>query len=276
MSSANSAAFPTPNPASPAWNIYLDNQPFNLTNLYGNETTLSLAIIDLFTKNILVQTGVYGSCFGATAVLMIVLLVLCDRKKIRKPLFLVNFSGLLVQCSRNLISLSLNCNTLTYGIGQVWLNAEAQYPQAEGTFRQVIFVILGPIFYALLLVSLIFQIRAVFPPQFSFQRILTIVLSVIAFALVGCEVAEQGIFLDFVFQNQQNLFYRVTPGLNDTIQVGLAVYVGVTCLLLVLKLFLAIRRRYLLGMRQMGPFHVFIIVFGQCLIIPCTLIIRFI
>ena len=49
-----------------------DSQPFNLTNF---ETTLSLGLLDVFIKNIVVQTTVYGVCVGATALLMIVLLV---------------------------------------------------------------------------------------------------------------------------------------------------------------------------------------------------------
>ena len=49
--------------------------------------------------------------------------------------------------------------------------------------------------YALLLASLILQIRAVFPPQYRFQRILAIILTALAVPIVGCEAAQQGIFM---------------------------------------------------------------------------------
>ena len=269
-----STAIPTPDPNLAAWNIYVDNQNFNVTSLTGEPTTLSLADINSFTKFLLVQTSIYGVSVGTTGIMMIVLLVYCDKKKARKPIFIVNFLGLLCQCVRNIIAIAGSCNLLWYGIGEIYLGGVAQFSMAERTYRTIIFSIFSSIFYALILASLIIQIRAVFVPQLARQRtFVTIILSFIAFVIVSCWTAYQVLVIltTYVVIYEQEYYTKPLTPLYNTTQGGVTAFVGLACLFLVVKLYVAVRRRHSLGFQQMGPMHVPLIVFVQCLIIPCTI-----
>lgn len=265
------STIPTPNPTSSAWSVYIDNQGFNLTSLNGNETTISLSVIDSWTKVLIAQTALYGVSCGATGLLMIVLLVYTDKKKTRQPLFIVNFLSLLVQCSRNIITIAENCNAQWYGVGQIWLGGLAQYSVADSTFRTIIFVVINPVFYGLIFASLILQIRAIFPTHLRLQKnILTGVLTVAACALLACWTSYQVFVVMSLFNWWDSS--RPVPWLYTTVQVGVTIFVGITCLSLVLKFYIAVRRRHRLGLYEMTPFHVLLITSTQCLVIPRTFI----
>src|SRR5579871_3989988 len=89
MASATASVL-TPNPTSPAWSIYVDNQVINFTIMYGGIDSVPLYLIDGSTHQFLSQMGIFGANAGATGVTLIVMFIFTDRKKFRTPLFLVN------------------------------------------------------------------------------------------------------------------------------------------------------------------------------------------
>src|SRR5271154_668645 len=107
MTSPSSTSIPSPNPSSPAWSIYLDNQSFNLTTLDGSETTLNLSIVNAQTYQIGLVNAIYGITIGATAVTLIVVFIFADATKMRKPLFILNTLSLIIQFFRGVLSVAM-------------------------------------------------------------------------------------------------------------------------------------------------------------------------
>ena len=103
--STTSDTIPTQNTYGYDWNIYIATQSFNVTDLFGNQTTLSFPEINTFEWGIIGQSASYGFTVGFTSMLMIVLLILMDRKKAMRPIFIFNFASLFLVCAREIISL---------------------------------------------------------------------------------------------------------------------------------------------------------------------------
>jgi hypothetical protein len=237
---------PTPNPSSAAWSKYLDNQSFNLTGLNGSPVTFTLPEFNSWIRSIASLTSLVGFTIGATGITTIVLLIYIDPKKVRKPLFIVNLLAVTLQCLRGIENL-IELNTFYIsGLGQTFLNAKAQYSVAQNVAANVVFSLMSPFFYALVLVSLVLQIRVIFVAQPTIQRILTYVLSLMAVFITGCWTAYQVEYIKSIFApSTTSLSPKVSPWLYNTTEGGVIAFVGLCCLLLVIKLFLAICWRYM-------------------------------
>lgn len=261
---------PTPDPTSAAWNEYIDNQSFNLTGLDGTEVTIPLSALNYMIYVNLAGIAMNGVVIGATGVTMIVLLIFGNRKKARMPLYIINFLSLILQLVRNIITVSGMCQLDVYGFGEIVFGARAQFSKAHWAGPPTFIAATNPIFYALILSSLILQARAVFPTQIKLRNMVTIFLSMAALVVLGCWTAWQVFYMKIVWDAPYVGFEAPERWLYFTSQGGVTAFVGVTCAILVAKLFGAICWRHKMRIRQFGPFHILLITFGQCLVIPCT------
>src|SRR5271170_4750037 len=131
MMMSTTATSLVPDPSSPAWSIYVDNQIFNLTAVNGQPVSLSLTEINDLALFGLREVALQSFTIGATGVTIIVLLIHWDSKKVRKPLYIINLLGPIILCVQNILSVSMLCQTYNYGVGENILGSAAQYSQAS-------------------------------------------------------------------------------------------------------------------------------------------------
>lgn len=237
-----------------------------MTGLDGNPVPLSLAAINSFYQSVFRQDAVAGFMVGATAMLMILLVLLTNREKARRPIFILNFLALFFLFFRSIVYLVMYCSSYE-GIGQIFLGALAQYPRS--TFApQVIQAILTPFIYLTMLFSLVLQVRVVFAAEPRSQEIITVIGSIAALFLFGLGWHQVSILIRAIIL----LEFVETNWTYDCLRIGIMVFVGVSCLLFLLKLAVAIRRRKRMGFKRFGPLQVLFIIFAQCLVIPRNLL----
>lgn len=258
---------PTPDPNSPAWNLYVDSQTFNLTALDGTQFQTSLVAVNQVTYSLLSQVAFFSFTVGFNGMMIIVLLLLTNRKKALRPIFIFNFVCLVLNCARNIIYISMFCSQYGYGVGENILGAIGQYPLSLYATPNVIGNIFNMLLYASILISLILQVRVVFAAEPRTKLIVTILLTLDALLVQSCWMA-------FEIQLMRNLFglapalYNLYPTLLKLVQINFIIFVGIACLTFLVKLFVTIKRRRRMGFQSFGPLHILFIMFGQCLIIP--------
>jgi len=118
---------PSPNPKSPDWNNYIDNQNVTLIDAHGTPLNLSLSAIDDQIYYILQGIASYAFAIGVTGTLMIVLAMQIDRKKARRPIFILNFMALFFVYLKAILGVSAYCSRWVYGIGEYWFGLDRQY-----------------------------------------------------------------------------------------------------------------------------------------------------
>src|SRR5437762_10909355 len=123
MSLPSTTTIPSPDPSSADWNLYVDNQSFNVTGLDGTPTTLALPDVNNFIYWLISQDAMFGFTIGFTGMLMIVLLMLTTSQKARRPIFIFNFLSLFFLCLREIFWLATGCLQIGYGISENLLGA---------------------------------------------------------------------------------------------------------------------------------------------------------
>jgi hypothetical protein len=202
-----SSSVPIPDPNSAAWNLYIDSQSFNLTGLDGTPFQLSLVDVNQTTYTILTQVAMFSFTLGFNGMLLIVLLILSDRKKARRLIYTLNFICLFLNTTRSIIEISIVCSQYVYGIGESFVGAIAQYPFSLIAAPNVIGVTFNIILYACILASLILQVRVVFSAEPRTQLIVTVILTLGALLAQSCWMALE-------IQLLQSLF-GTTPEANN-------------------------------------------------------------
>lgn len=264
-----SVPIPTPNPTSAAWSIYVDNQDLNFTNLYGNLTTWPLPIINHELYLLITQEAIFGVQIGATGVALIVSFMFADSKRLRSPLFIVNTLNLLVSLIGSIVLISTYDEVSFYGLGEWLLGATIQYSATTQYWANSFISVYSFISSFLVFTSLILHVHAVFAPQPRTQRIITIIFSVIALAGLACGATWYVLYQIAVWNDQaigNAPVYNRLYGAYHAISIAI---LGVTCGVLVSKLFITIRWRRRAGIRKFGILHILFVTFSQCLVIPC-------
>lgn len=264
-------SIPMPNPTSPAWNIYVDNQMINFTNLTGGIDTVPLNLIDAAERGIITRIGIFGVEIGATGVTLIVMFIFANRQKLRSPLFLVNSFSLLFHLMSSISGFIYDDSIQSYGLGQVGLGALAQYSATSLWWNSTFEAVTSTLGDTLINVSLILQVHAVFVAQPRIQKNITMVLSAAAIGGFALTVAWYALYERCVWI-EGGCFTSDDRPPYDNIYIGaesiLSAILAIGCIVLIGKLFISIRFRRQAGIRKFGVLHVLVITFGQCLIIP--------
>jgi Fungal pheromone mating factor STE2 GPCR len=200
MSSTVSAFTPAPDPTSAAWSTWVDNQNFTLVGLNGTTTTFSMPLLNASIWYWVSQAAFYSFSIGATGVMIFVLLILTGIKKAQQPLFIINFSCLVLHCVQNIMGLCGICKIEIYGFSQEYLDALLQYPKSQYVWQLVALDILTCIFYGAFLTSLILHVRCVFSAQPLTQRVVTILFSLFAVAIVAFWTTFQIIYIVYTLE----------------------------------------------------------------------------
>jgi pheromone alpha factor receptor len=266
---ASASPIPSPDPNSPAWNLYIDTQPFNLTGLDGSQVTFTLSDVNANTYFVAAQTAITGFSVGFTGMLMIVLLILTDAKKCRRPIFIVNFINLFLLCLRSVLVLAASLKQEWYGFGEAFFPAYHQYAWGPIRATSTTIYILNIVLYGAILASLIMQVRIVFAAEPRTQMVVTVVLTLVALLIEAFWIYFNVFQFIYLF-DPESAPSLVAPLAYKFTERGLVAFVGVGCLVFLCKLFLTIQRRRKMGFRQFGPLHILFIMIVQTLLIPRT------
>jgi pheromone alpha factor receptor len=261
----SATAVPSPNPTSPAYNEYIDSQSFNVTNVDGSPLTLTFDEVNLFINSVATQQAVYAFGVGFCGMLTIVLLLLTDRKKLRRPIYILNLSSLILYTFRSIIQVITMCG-IAGNFGITFIGAQAQLTTRD-YWTQVTGYCINPFLYACIVLSLVLQVRVVFAAEPTTQKIVTGVLFLGGLGIV---------VLECIFCIAAVVTYVETPGrfnnlvnnLFPIIKEYFVTYVGISCLVFLYKLAITIHRRRKMGIKKFGPLQIIFIMFSQCLVIP--------
>lgn len=258
-------SIPTPDPNSSEWNIYIDNQSFNVTGLNGEPTTLDFPMINAYIYQVAAESVVYAFQLGFAAMLVIVLLLLTSGKKRHQPIFILNLASLVFVCVRSIVDIIVLCASYR-GIGQMFLSAEVQYP-ASTWAPIVIGNILNIFIYAFVLTSLLLQVRVVFAAEPLSRRVFTIIGATAIVAEMGLVIAWEYFATKAPFVGNSFVY---PLWIYTTYKIYFVAFVGISCFIFLSKLAIAIYRRRRMGINinQLGPLQIIFIMFTHCLVVP--------
>jgi len=257
---------PSPDPNSVAWNIYIDTQNVTFIGPDGTPQNVSLSDINDNVYYMLTSIASYAFAIGVTGVLMIVLLMQADRKKARRPIFILNFAALFFVCLKAIVDVAGWCCRWLYGIAEFLFGLTIQYDSTTIYFINTIALISQLLYYPFIMASLILQVRVVFAAEPKSRLFVTVLLTITAMLVYGAMFAYVVWLLEIVY-GQPGLFDNFTK-LFQIWSIGLIVFVGISCVLFLYKLLVTIQRRKGMGFKSFGPLHVLAIMFGQCLVVP--------
>jgi len=264
--SATTTPIPTPDPNSRLWNIYVDNQAFNVTGVDGTPTTLTFAEINAQIYEVGAEQACAGFALGFVSMLFIVLLLITPAAKMRKPIFLLNMACLFCVAFREILIMIVECASYQ-GVGQYFLNADAQYPLSTWS-ANIMSAIVGIFIYALIMISLVLQVRVVFAAEPRTRWLFTLIGSV----AVIVETAFTTTWVAYWIRYELYYSAFLPFWLYKTFRIFFCAFVGVASLIFLYKLGFTIYRRRKMGMNinQFGPLQIIFVMFCQCLIVPRT------
>jgi pheromone alpha factor receptor len=263
----SATAIPTPDPTSAAWSEFLDSQPFNLTGLDGTPQTLSLADVSAYNYAIAVGGVTNGFMVGFGAMLVIVLILLTDSKKLSRPIIVLNIISLLLFSTRSLLECIGWTQQFNYGVGEIFLGAVAQYG-GNPYWVGIVEALIQPFLYATILTSLILQVRVVFGPEPRARKIITTGLCAVA-GVLEVLVIVYNIYV-LIALAEQNLNAYNPPWLYPATKILFLVFLGLSSVIFLYKLAITIRMRRRLGLTKFGPLQILFIMSAQCLVVPGT------
>lgn len=257
----------TPDPTSAAWSEFVDSQPFNLTGLDGTPQTVSLAEVNALTYSTAAGGVSYGFMLGFGSMLVIVLILLTDSKKLRRPIIVLNIISLLLYSLRALFACVVFTSQFNYGIGENFFGAVAQYGGSP-YWPAIVDGVIQPFLYATVLASLILQVRVVFGPEPRARKIITAGLCALA-AVLEVLVIVYNVYVNIEF-GEQNLNAYVPGWLYPATKILFLVFLGLSSVIFLYKLAITIRMRRRLGLKKFGPLQILFIMSAQCLVVPST------
>ncbi|KAJ5153517.1 uncharacterized protein N7482_009995 [Penicillium canariense] len=241
-------------------------QSFNLSYPDGTPFTISVTDVDTFIQyNVRICIN-YGSQFGASIVLFVILLLLTRREKRASSVFLLNSTALLF----NIIRLLLQLMHFTTGFEHFYPYFSLDYLQVNRSAFAM--SITGSVFESLVVAcieaSLVVQVHVVCATIRRRYRWPLLALSIaVALATIAFRLAwmvENSIAI-------MELSYMDTIWwLESACNIVITVSVCFFCAVFVTKLGFALRQRRRLGVRDFGPMKIVFVGGCQTLTIPAV------
>jgi pheromone alpha factor receptor len=200
------------------------------------------------------------------AMVAIVLLLLSKPDKRRTPIFILNISALTLNFFRMLFATILY-NGQIFTLRVQFLDDNV-YTTVADFVPLYLYTIITIIWYVIMIVSLIVQVRVVFGAEPKTQKYLTYALGALGVTTMG-----------FVLTYQVTIFKGSLPPTYDSFPdwmswVGLVgrllftITVGISSGIFVAKLLYLIHRRRRMGFKGFGPLQVIVIMGCQCMLVP--------
>ncbi|KAF8545465.1 GPCR fungal pheromone mating factor, partial [Trichophaea hybrida] len=251
-------------PTSPNFDPH--SQP--ITIFYRDGTNLTLTLSDFNTANqaALAYCSIFAAQIGACLILLAIVGLLTSREKRRTLLFACNILALVTVIFRSFLAMEFYLgpfyDTYRFMSGDYYdIPSGARYTQIASTMGSLLLK-------SVVQFSLILQLRVVYGSSPKLNLAMTLGTSVIAMAAIA-------------------LFFKVTvDSAKKIMEPAVGVYSGdwtypaakamfavsicIFCLIFVIKLGYAIRRRRILGLRAFGPLQIIFTVGCQTMVIPAA------
>lgn len=241
-------------------------QSFNLSYPDGHPFTISVTDADVFIQyNIRICIN-YGSQFGASVVLFVILLLLTRREKRASSVFILNSSALLF----NIIRLLLQLIHFTTGLEHFYPYFSLDYSNVPRSAYAI--SVTGSVFQTLVVAcieaSLVVQVHVVCATIRRRYRWPLLALSIaVALATIAFRMAwmvENCIAIIKV--SYMDTIWWLESACNIVITVSVCFF----CAIFVTKLGFALRQRRRLGVRDFGPMKIIFVCGCQTLTIPAV------
>lgn len=237
------------------------------TSIYGDNTAVQFSVLQDMVDINTNEAIVYGTRCGASVLTQIIMWMISKNRK--TPVFIINQ----VSLTLILIHSALYFKYLLSGFGSV-VYALTGFPQLikPGDLRafaaaNIVMVLL----VASIEASLIFQVKVIFTGNSlkRFGMILTGVCACMGLATVAMYFVTAVKSIVSLYKDMggsSTVLYNISL-------IMLASSIHLMALILVVKLFLAVRSRRFLGLKQFDSFHILLIISCQTLLIPSLLFI---
>lgn len=238
----------------------------SLTLVDDSGTLFNITIDDIAAYNVY-STRIcinYGSQLGASAVLLIVILMLTSAEKRRSPIFICNSLSLLFNIPRTLFA------SLYFTGPWYWPYAFFAGDYSRVPTSAINISIAGSVFYFLILVpimiSLVFQVQVIMvtapPAQRFWIKFVSFTIAMVALSFRFALSVVNGIMI----QRRVGMadYYWLLNGTNITLTLAICFF----CAVFLGKLGYAIVQRKKLGMKKFGPMQVIFIMGCQTLVLP--------
>lgn len=244
----------------------LTSQPFDLHDETGQNTTVTLDDVNLFTYAGATACANYGAQIGAAVAILVVMVMLTKHEKRRSPIFVFN-SLALVFCIVQAIMQILYYTGAAYTAYSILLWKAPDHLDKADVAQSTLGVISALLAFVCLMASLILQIKAVCVTLTATQRLAITLLSIfVALVAVGFRMAQgiQNIRCNIIASNfcWQGLWLQKAMQITETISI--CFFAMVFCI----KLGWAIHERHKLGLTQFGPMQIIFIGGCQTLVVP--------
>lgn len=234
---------------------------------YEGPISITFAEIDEFVKNVVVLAIVFGTRIGLSALAFPVTLLITKNK--RSPIFILNMAclGMLfLQSCFYSVTLTKYYNTVTYSF--------SLYPDINENAASI--SVASNVFYVILVglveISFCYQVYIIFEsPQPHLKKI-----GYLATAF-SASLGMASFVLYFIYMCYSNItYYNINVSIpNSLVNTPLILFVTSSCaicLMLLIKLAVAIRTRRYLGLVQFNLFHILFIMAFQTMVIPTILV----
>jgi pheromone alpha factor receptor len=260
---------PSPNPKNITWATIVENQTFNVTDIYGHVRTLSLNDLNAVMHSVGRSLIIFGVNIGMCFTVAVVVLLLTKTEKRRTPIFILNMAGLSFQFIRMLM-VAIFYNGPDYNFQPYLLGDTVLIPSSAFAPFDIDFIA-GMFWYTVIVTSLILQVLVVFGAERKVRRYLKYSLGLLGLATIAFNITAQADALKVTF-SKTGEYAKWFPWLYKTGRILYTITVGVTSGIFVAKLLFLIRRRKKMGFKGFGPLQVIVIMGAQCLLVPRTLL----
>ncbi|EDO15347.1 hypothetical protein Kpol_1011p19 [Vanderwaltozyma polyspora DSM 70294] len=235
-------------------------------SMYGN-TTITFDELQLEVNSLITSGIMFGVRCGAACLTLLIMWMISKNKK--TPIFIINQCSLILIIMhsglyfKNILS---NLNSLSYILTGFTQNITKNNIHVFGAAN-----IIQVLLVATIELSLVFQIRVMFKGD-SFRKAGYGLLSIAS----GLGIATVVMYFYSAITNMiavYNQTYNSTAKLFNVANILLSTSINFMTVVLIVKLFLAVRSRRYLGLKQFDSFHILLIMSCQTLIVPSILFI---
>ncbi|KAK9478655.1 fungal pheromone mating factor STE2 GPCR-domain-containing protein [Lipomyces japonicus] len=241
-------------------------QPLSVVLSDGSRYNISATDVDQWLRTTATGCVLMGVQIGSCIMVALVLALLTKPSKRRTPVFMFNQACLFV--------LTLQAGMwINYALGPfvtfgaMFSNYYDQVP-FQAYVRSSVTTVLNLVVIAGIELSLVFQVRIVFDTHRRLQRNVTVLCAALALTVM---VFWTVTIVQHVKYTMGSLDYPQTTWVATTAKVLYAVSISTFSGIFCFKLWLAIRQRRAIGLREFGPLQVIFIMATQTMVVPTLL-----
>ncbi|KAI5235205.1 hypothetical protein E4T43_09434 [Aureobasidium subglaciale] len=243
-------------------------QTISITDRLGEQSSFPLWYIDTLIKNAVVRGIIPGVQFGASLLLLLVLVLLSKHDKRRSPVFIFNAAALLF----NAMYALLQCCVVTSSFWDIYPILVGDYGVVTpGARRLTVAVSVFVTFVATCIeVSLVLQVHVVSITLRTWQKMSVLVVSTfVAVVATGFRIAQSTISVRCIYKAEE--FCSTTSWLAKAKDITLTLSICFFSAIFCAKLGWSLRERRKLGMKQFGSMQVIFIGGFQTMFIPAII-----